>query len=101
VIDFHDLTDNAVLVKFHEEQGVPSDSTVIGQTWAKCNKDGSRDRRFVNNYQIPIALYSSWTLTSNTGLWEEFHFSNPERLQRFVEALNAFVSSFGNTGREA
>jgi hypothetical protein len=91
VIDFHDLTGNAVLVKFHVGQGVPTDSTVIGQTWAKCNKDGSRDRRFVNNYQIPIALYSSWTLKSNTGLWEEFHFSNPERLQRFVEALKAFV----------
>jgi hypothetical protein len=94
VIDFHDLKGTTALTKFHEEQGVPSDSTVVGQTWAKTNKDGSRDKRFVNNYQIPIALYGCWTLKSNTGLWEEFQFSNPERLQRFLVALNAFVASF-------
>ncbi len=94
VIDFHDLNGSVILVKFFEEQGVPPDSQVIGQTWAKCNKDGSRDKRFVNNYQIPIALYGSWTLKSDTGLWEQFQFSNPERLQRFANAMNAFIASF-------
>lgn len=97
VIDFHDLKGITALTKFHEEQGVPNDSTVVGQTWAKANKDGSRDKRFVNNYQVPIALYGSWTLKSNTGLWEEFQFSNPELLQRLVVALNAFAASFGTS----
>jgi Protein of unknown function (DUF4236) len=95
VIAFHDVKGNAVAVKFQEEQGVPKDSKVIGQTWAKCNKDGSRDKRFVNNYQIPIVLYASLALKSETGLWEEFQFSNPELLQRFLAAFNAFVVSFG------
>jgi len=94
VIDFHDVNAAAAVLKFHEEQGVPSDSKVIGQTWAKANKDGGRDRRFVNNYQIPIALYGSLALKSQTGLWEEFQFSSPERLQGFLVSWNAFVASF-------
>jgi len=94
VIDFHDVKSTAVAVQFQEEQGVPNDSRVIGQTWAKANRDGSRDRRFVGNYQIPVVLYGSLTLKSASGLWEEFQFSNPERLQRFLEAWNSFVSSF-------
>jgi DNA-directed RNA polymerase subunit RPC12/RpoP len=94
VIAFHDVKLMAAAVKFHEEDGVPSDSKVIGQTWAKTNKDGSRDKRFADNYQIPIALYGELTLRSETGLWEEFQFSNPERLERFVRAWNAFVASF-------
>jgi hypothetical protein len=94
VIDFHDVIGNCDLVKFQEEEAVPSDAKVIGQTWAKANKDGSPDRRFVNNHQIPIAAYASLTLKSETGLWEEFQFSNPERLVQFLKAFNAFVSSF-------
>jgi hypothetical protein len=94
VINFHDVKLTAVPVKFHEEDGVPSDSKTIGQTWAKTNKDGSRDKRFAGNYQIPIALYGDLTLKSETGLWEEFQFSNPEKLDRFVKSWNAFVASF-------
>jgi hypothetical protein len=73
---------------------VPSDAKVVGHTWFKANKDGSPDRRFANNYQIPIVAYAFLTLKSEGGLWEEFHFSNPERLVQFLKAFNVFVSSF-------
>jgi hypothetical protein len=96
VIDFHDVNGKSVLVKFQEERSVPKDSTVVGRTWAKANKDGSPDKRFVNNYQIPIVAYASLSLKSDTGLWEEFQFSNPERLARFLLAWNRFVESFGS-----
>jgi hypothetical protein len=101
VIDYHDVNGKATSVSFQEEEGVPADSKVVGQTWAKANKDGSRDRRFSNNYQIPIALYACLTLKSHSGLWEEFQFSNPERLVRFLESFNAFENSFGKEGASA
>ena len=94
VIDFHEVKVSAAFVNFQEEEGVPKDSVVIGQTWAKANKDGSRDMRFVNNYQIPVVRYVSLTLKSPSGLWEEFQLSNPERLERFLVAWNQFVASF-------
>jgi hypothetical protein len=94
VIDYHDVNGKGILVQFHEQEGVPGDSKVVGQTWARSNKDGSRDRRFADNFQIPIALYGAVTFKSESGLWEEFQFSNPDRLQQFLNSLGAFVSSF-------
>jgi hypothetical protein len=95
VIDFHDVRVTATFVNFQEEQAVPADAQVVGQTWARANKDGSRDKRFAGNYQIPIVRYAALILKSETGLWEEFQFSNPERLQRFLDGWSCFVSSFG------
>jgi len=94
VIDFHEVTVTAKIVNFVETENVPSDSQVVGQTWAKANKDGSQDRRFVNNYQIPLVRYIELTLKSTSGLWEAFQFSEPGRLERFAKAWNAFVTSF-------
>lgn len=94
VIEYHEIKGGSMLIHFQEEEAVPKDSKVIGQAWAKANKDGSRDKRFANNHQIPIALYGGLSMKSNSGLWEEFQFSDPERLKRFLEALNRFESSF-------
>jgi len=94
VIDYHDIRGTSMLIQFQEQESVPKDSKVIGQAWVKANKDGSRDKRFANNYQIPIALYGGFSMKSDSGLWEEFQFSDPDRLKRFLEALNRFESSF-------
>lgn len=94
VIDYHDVNLKCGFVRFAEDESVPSDANVVDQTWAMVNKDGSRDRRFANNYQIPIVEYGSLTLQSDTGLWEEFLISNPQRLSRFGEAFEDFVRSF-------
>jgi hypothetical protein len=94
VIDFHDVKVAAAFVNFQEDEGVPKDSVVIGQTWAKANKDGSRDMRFVNNHQIPVVRYASLTLKSGSGVWEEFQFSSPERLEHWLSGWNGFVASF-------
>ena len=94
VIDFHDVKLVTELIQFFEKEGVPSDSKVVGQTWLKTNKDGSRDKRFTGNYQIPIVIYGELTLKSDTGLWEKFHFSNPDAMGLFLKSWNAFVTSF-------
>lgn len=96
VIDCHNVNLTVAAIQFQEQSGVPSDAKVIGQTWAKTNKDGSRDKRFADNYQIPITAYGGLTIRSETGLWEEFQFSNPERLDRFAKSWAAFVSSFNH-----
>lgn len=94
VIDFHEVTLTAEPMNFVEKETVPSDSRVVGQTWAKANKDGSRDRRFVNNYMVPVVRYADLSFKSASGLWEEFQFSDPSRAERFAKAWNGFVTSF-------
>jgi len=94
VIDFHDVRAVALGAKSMEEHGVPKDAKVIGETWNKVNADGTRDKRFAENYRIPIVLYASLTLKTDTGLWEEYLFSNLDRLEKFIEAFTKFVDSF-------
>jgi hypothetical protein len=94
LIVYHDVSGKACFVGFHEEDGVPADSEVIGRTWKRANKDGSRDKRFADNFEIPIARYGMLTLKTDSGLWEEFHFSKPDRMVNFLIAFNTFTASF-------
>jgi hypothetical protein len=96
IIDFHDVVLVYKPYRFIEEDGVPSDSKVVGQEWAKTNKDGSRDRRFAGNHQIPIALYGELILKSATGMDEKFVVSNPEPLELFATSWKTFAASFAN-----
>jgi hypothetical protein len=61
---------------------------VVGQTWAKANKDGSPDRRFNNNYQIPIAKYGVLWFQSPTGLLEAYMISDYAKTESFALAVS-------------
>jgi hypothetical protein len=94
LIEYHDIVWEGSNSKFVEEEKVPEDCRVLGSTWAKANKDGSRDRRFADNYQIPTVEYGQLVLKSSNGLWEEFQFSNLGKMVNWLNALKAFGASF-------
>lgn len=77
------------LSRFIEDEKLPEDTTIVGQTWAKANKDGSPDRRFNGNYQIPVVQYGKISITSTTGMNEEYMVSNAECAQAFSSAWKA------------
>lgn len=79
--------------RFIEDGQVPADSTIVGETWHKTNKDGSPDRRFSDNYKIPIAQYSKITIRSDTGMNEEYQVSNAGAGAKFFEAWQGFTRS--------
>ena len=93
LIDIRELHATFDGVRFHETEGVPRDAKMVGQTWAKTNKDGLPDRRFKENYQIPICLYGRITFRSQTGVTEEYMVSDAKAALAFVEALNAYKTS--------
>ncbi len=90
LVDIHETTIEYRPNSFIEEESVPADSQLIGHTWKKANKDGSPDRRFNNNYQIPIVAYGTIRITSKTGLNEEYLISKPNASQAFAEAFALF-----------
>ncbi len=55
---------------FIEEDGVPSDSVVVGHTWKYVNKKGGPDKRFKDNRELPIVRYEQIAFSSDTGLNE-------------------------------
>lgn len=63
---------------------------MIGHTWKKANKDGSPDRRFANNYEIPIVAYGGIRITSKGGLNEEYLISNAAAAQGFAQTWTTF-----------
>jgi len=83
-----------VLTEFTEEETVPSDSQVVGRTWAKCNKDGSPDRRFRDNYQIPVVRYGTLLFSSPDGLDVRYICSNARLAEEFFKAWVAFKAIF-------
>lgn len=69
--------------RFIETGVIPKDTQIIDKTWLKVNKNGSQDKRFKGNYQIPIVKYGEINLKTKTGMNEEYQFSNYEFTQAF------------------
>lgn len=87
LIDYSDLSVDAAVVSFVESETVPRDATVVGHTWEKTNKDGSPDRRFNGNRQLPICSYGRLAFSSPSGINEEFQFSSSEAALSFGRAF--------------
>jgi hypothetical protein len=92
LVDLSDLQVSFKLTKFLEEESVPNDSKIIGESWAKINKDGTPDKRFKGNYQIPIVEYGEIEFKSNSGIYEVFMFSNPSFANDFVDKYNSYLN---------
>jgi Protein of unknown function (DUF4236) len=90
LVDIRDASIDYSVTSFIEEESVPGDAQLIGHTWKKANKDGTPDRRFVNNYQIPIMEYGGIRITSMSGLNEAYLISNATAAHGFVQAWSTF-----------
>ena len=88
LVEFGDMELSAFSSRFQEHGPIPTDSEQVGTTWAKANKDGSPDRRFKDNYAIPVMRYGTLTLRSSSGLNEEYMLSDVAALTAFGEAFD-------------
>jgi hypothetical protein len=96
LIDLREVRLDSSLVQFVEGETVPADSEVVGYTWAKVNKDGSPDRRFRDNYQIPVCAYGCLNFTSEGGVMEEYQFSKADAALAFARAFQAYQAALSS-----
>lgn len=87
LVDIRELDFNFHGQRFIESEKVPKDAIVVGNTWAKVNKNGSPDKRFKENYQIPICQYGDINLTSKTGLNEAYSLSSFDKAEKFANSM--------------
>lgn len=85
VIDYSELDFRFTRTRFIETGKIPKDSKVIDKTWAKVNKNGSPDKRFKGNYQIPVVAYGDIVMRTDTGMNENWQFSSYENCAEFGE----------------
>lgn len=90
LIDILDIDIHYTLVSFIESENVPSDTEIVDHTWAKANKNGDRDKRFADNYQIPVVQYGELHFTSKSGVNEVYMFSNPEPAFAFKNVFDEY-----------
>jgi len=93
LIDYTDARIEFSITQFIEDGQVPEDSEIVDKTWFKVNKDGSPDRRFTNNYQIPVVEYGQLRIQSTTGVHELYCFSNKEYTSLFYKAVYDYIDS--------
>ncbi len=89
LVDLRELSLAVSRQRFIEEESVPADARIVGTTWEKVNRDGSRDRRFADNRELPIVEYGALTLRSPTGINEEYMVSAVGSVIEFVEGFDA------------
>jgi hypothetical protein len=75
--------------RFIEEEGVPRDSEVVGHTWKYLNKNGTPDKRFSNNRQLPICKYSEYHIRSESGINEVITTSQAGAFDDFIKLISA------------
>ncbi|GIU41206.1 hypothetical protein [Shewanella colwelliana] len=90
LIDILDIDIHYTLVSFIESESVPTDTEVVDHTWAKANKNGDRDKRFADNYQIPVVQYGELHFISKSGINEVYMFSNPEPAFAFKKMFDEY-----------
>jgi hypothetical protein len=102
LIDMREFEAVSEGIGFTETESVPRDSRQVGTTWAKANKNGSRDKRFAHNRELPIMAYGGLHLTGPGGFNEKLMFSRVEacaELAAAIAELKRVLSSGGATKR--
>lgn len=96
-ISYEDLRLRWQTSSFIEEGKIPSDATVVGHTWKHPNKSGGPDRRYKDNYQIPICAYEVLSLQSSSGLNELLEFSREGAVEPFECAVHSLGSAISGS----
>ncbi|WP_242139636.1 hypothetical protein [Sphingomonas sp. TREG-RG-20F-R18-01] len=97
LIDLRELDVSYSGVQFTETERTPGDARLVGKVWAKSNKNGTRDRRFKDNRELPVMLYGEMSLRASGGFNEAFMFSRNEDCQAFVRAIQELKRTLAST----
>ena len=73
---------------------VPDDARIIGYAWQHPNKDGTPDRRYRENRQLPICAYEAMHISSPQGVNELVEFSRLGVVQGFVAAVASLSGQY-------
>jgi hypothetical protein len=74
--------------RFIEDQAVPPDARIVDYTWRYVNKNGSPDKRFSNNHQIPVVQYGSVLFRLHTAMNIDLQVSNLDTANYFANGFN-------------
>ena len=80
-----------------EEEGVPADAEVVGRTWRYVRSDGSPDRRYTSNPEIPVVLYGLIEISGPSGFEVQLLVSDRDAAAGFART---FAEDAGEAAQE-
>ncbi len=86
-VSYSQLESRVSTTRFIEDERVPGDARLVGHTWKYLNKNGSPDRRFSHNPQLPILSYGELFMASVSGLRVYLQTSQELAPNAFLNAL--------------
>ncbi len=87
LIDMKELEIAYSRTQFTETEKIPSDAVMVRKVWAKSNKNGTRDKRFKDNCELPVMAYGEITMKALGGMNEALMFSRDDACREFVAAV--------------
>lgn len=81
-ISYNEVRIGLSKTRFIEDEIVPTDAKVIDKTWLKVNKNGTPDKRYKDNRQVPICEYGTVVIESGSILHVEFMCSNSSTIEQ-------------------
>lgn len=91
VVEYDDLDIDVGTQIFIENEPVPKDATIIGYTWQYVNKNGSPDRRYKNNRQLPECEYGKLRFRIGSAFDVILHVSNIDNAKSFQSDVNQMI----------
>lgn len=86
-VAFNELHITVSAETFVETGSLPKDASIVDHTWQYVNKDGTPDRRYNQNRQIPVCLYGVIDIQSNSGFNTRLYLSNVYKTKELLEEL--------------
>lgn len=99
-IDLLDLDFKFDAQQFVEEGPVPKDARVVRQTWKYVNNNGTPDRRYKGNRQLPVCLYGKVDIFTDSGMNIQFNISDVQKTAEFCEHLKDILKTQMDTIEE-
>lgn len=86
---YKDIRVQIKTLNYIERESVPDDAQVVKYTWQYVNLDGSPDKRFNNNYRIPVCNYAELSFYGKNGFMFCIIVSSYKRAYYFANQWNA------------
>jgi hypothetical protein len=64
-ISYDNLEASLQELEYIEQESLPNDAKIIGETWKYVRRDGGADKRFKNNRRLPIVKYGVISFSSS------------------------------------
>lgn len=87
VVEYSEMHIDVGNVIFIENGVTPKDAEIVGHTWQYVNKNGSPDKRYSNNRQLPKCNYGTLVFKSETGLNVILYISNVNNARQFSDVV--------------